>query len=127
MYQEAISECLKIPALPNIDAFAKSLFKTRCSLYEKVYTTSGAEHINRRWFESARQEIKDSINRDDDAYFIVALYAASGADEKALDLLEQGYAQHDRSLLDLKIDPRMDNLRSSLRFQDLLRRMNFPE
>ena len=126
MYTEAISECLKIPALPNIDAFAKAMFKTRCSLYEKVYTTSGAEHINRNWFESARQEIKDSIKRDDDWYFIATLYAASGATEKALDLLERGYAQHDSSLLELKIDPRLDNLRSSPRFQELVRRMNFP-
>jgi len=126
MYKEAIAECLKIPALPSIDPFAKALFKGRCSLYEKVYTTSGAEHINRKWFESARQEIEDAISRDD-AYSIATLYAASGADEKALDLLERGYAQHDNKLLDLKVDPRLDNLRSNPRFQALLRRMNFPE
>ena len=29
------------------------------------------------------------------AYFIATLYAASGENEKALDLLERGYAQHD--------------------------------
>jgi TolB-like protein/DNA-binding winged helix-turn-helix (wHTH) protein len=127
MYKEAISECLKIPALPNIDPFAKALFERRCSLYEKVYTTSGAERVNRRWFESARQEIKDAINRDDDPYSIATLYAASGADEKALDLLERSYAQHDSALLQLKVDPRMDSLRSNPRFQALLRRMNFPE
>jgi TolB-like protein/Tfp pilus assembly protein PilF len=127
MSKEAISECLKIPALPNIDPFAKALFKRRCSLYEKVYTTSGTERINRKWFKSARQEIKDAINRDDDAYSIAVLYAETGEDEKALDLLERAYAQHDRSLLELKVDPRMDNLRFSPRFQDLLRRMNFPE
>jgi TolB-like protein/tetratricopeptide (TPR) repeat protein len=127
MYKEAISECLKIPALPNIDPFAKALFKNRCSLYQKAYPTSGGEHINRRWFESARQEIKNAINRDDDAYSIATLYAASGEQGKALDLLERGYAQHDRKLLQLKVDPRLDNLRSSPRFQALLRRMNFPE
>jgi TolB-like protein/DNA-binding winged helix-turn-helix (wHTH) protein/cytochrome c-type biogenesis protein CcmH/NrfG len=127
MYKEAISECLKIPALPNIDPFAKALFERRCSLYEKVYTTSGAERVNRRWFESARQEIKDAINRDDDPYSIATLYAASGEQEKALDLLERGYVQHDSKLLELKVDPRLDSLRSSPRFQHLLRRMNFPE
>jgi TolB-like protein/DNA-binding winged helix-turn-helix (wHTH) protein len=125
MYKEAISECLKIPALPNIDPFAKALFKNRCSLYQKAYPTSGGEHINRRWFESARQEIKDAINRDD-GYFIATLYAASGADDKALDLLEQFYAQHDSALLQLKVDPRLDNLRSNPRFQDLLRPMLKP-
>jgi TolB-like protein/tetratricopeptide (TPR) repeat protein len=127
MYKEAISECLKIPALPNIDAFAKALFKNRCSLYQKAYSTSGGEHINRRWFESARQEINDAINQNDDEYFIATLYAASGADDKALDLLERAYAGHDSQLLGLKVDPRLDNLRSSPRFQALLRRMNFPE
>jgi hypothetical protein len=44
-----------------------------------------------------------------------------------MDLLEQAYAQHDTKLLELKVDPRLDNLRSIPRFQALLRRMNFPE
>jgi tetratricopeptide (TPR) repeat protein len=127
MSKEAIAECLKIPALPNIDPFAKALFTRRCSLYQKAYPTSGGEHINRRWFESARQEIKNAINRDDDAYSVATLYAASGEQGKALDLLERAYAQHDSKSLELKVDPRMDNLRSSPRFQALLRRMNFPE
>jgi TolB-like protein/tetratricopeptide (TPR) repeat protein len=127
MYKEAISECLKIPVLPHIDAFAKALFKQRCSLYKKVYTTTGAEHINRKWFESARQEINDAINRNDDAYFIATLYAETEENEKARDLLERAYARHDSELLQLKVDPRMDSLRSSPRFQTLLRRMNFPE
>lgn len=127
MYKEAISECLKIPALPNIDMFTKAHFKRRCSLYEKIYATSGGERFNRRWFQSARQEIKDGINRDDDAYSIATLYAETGENEKSLDLLERAYARHDSELLQLKVDPRLDNLRSNPRFQDLLRRMNFPE
>lgn len=126
MSKEAISECLKIPALPNIDPFAKALFTRRCSLYQKAYPTSGGEHINRSWFESARREIKDGINRDD-AYSIATLYAASGQDEKALDLLERAYNRHDSELLQLKVDPRLDLLRSSPRFNALLQRMNFPE
>jgi hypothetical protein len=125
MSKEAISECLKIPPLPNIDPFAKALFTRRCALYQKVYPTSGG--VNRRWFESARQEIKDGINRDDDAYSIATLYAASGQEEKAMDLLERAYTQHDAKLLELNVDPRLDNLRSNPRFLDLLRRMNFPE
>jgi TolB-like protein/tetratricopeptide (TPR) repeat protein len=126
-YKEAIAECLKIPALPKIDPFAKVLFSYRCSLYQKVYRTSGRERINRKWFESSRQEIKDYVKASDDLYFVTALYAASGEDDKALDLLEQLYARRDNDLVQLKVDPRMDNLRSNPRFQALLRRMNFPE
>jgi TolB-like protein/thioredoxin-like negative regulator of GroEL len=124
--KEAISECLTIPALPNIDASTKAFFKRRCSLYEKIYTTSSGERFNRNWVKSARQEIKESIDRDGDVYFIATLYAETGENEKALDLLERAYAKHDSELLQLKVDPRMDNLRSNPRFEALLRRMNFP-
>ena len=128
MYKEAIAECLKIPALPNIDPFAKALFNGRCSLYRRVYFNSRRAHIDPRWFESARQEIKDYIKASGgDFYFITALYAQSGEDEKALDLLEQLYARHDNDLVQLKVDPRMDNLRSNPHFQDLIRRMNLPD
>ena len=124
VYTEAISESCKIPHLPNIDAFTKAQFQRRCSLYEKVYRGG---YINPKWYESARQEIKNGIARDD-AYSIATLYAASGENEKALALLEQLYTQHDYySLQQLKVDPRLDNLRSSPRFQALLRLMNFPE
>ena len=126
MYKEAISECLQIPALPNIDASTKAFFKRRCSLYEKIYTTSSGERFNRNWVKSGRQEIKESIDRDGDVYFIATLYAETGENEKALDLLERAYAKHDSELLQLKVDPRMDNLRSNPRFEALLRRMNFP-
>jgi adenylate cyclase len=126
MYKEAISECLQIPALPNIDASTKAFFKRRCSLYEKIYTTSSGERFNRNWIKSARQEIKESIDRDGDVYFIATLYAETEENEKALDLLERAYAKHDSELLQLKVDPRMDNLRSNPRFEALLRRMNFP-
>src|SRR5215469_3109977 len=111
MYREAISECLKIPALPNVDASTKAHFKSRCSLYEKIYTTSGGKRFDRNWVQSARQEIKDATDRDDDAYFIATLYAETGESEKALDLLERAYARHNAELLQLKVDPRLDNLR----------------
>jgi TolB-like protein len=127
MYKEAIYQCLKILGLPNIDALTKAQFQRRCSLYEKIYTTSGREHFNRNWFRSARQEINNGINRDDDAYFIATLYAQTAQNEKALDLLERAYAKHNSELLQLKVDPRLDNLRSSPRFDALLHRMNFPE
>jgi TolB-like protein/tetratricopeptide (TPR) repeat protein len=123
MYKEAISESCKIPRLPNLDRFGQALFQRRCSLYENIY---GGGHINRKWYKSARQEIKDGIGRDDDAYSIATLYAETGENDKAMDLLEKAYTQHDGSLQQLKVDPRLDSLRSSPRFQALLRRMNFP-
>ena len=105
----------------------QSPFQRRCSLYEKIYAPSGGNASTEIGSSLLGQEINDGINRDDDAYFIATLYAETGENEKALDLLERAYARHDSELLQLKVDPRLDNLRSSPRFQDLLRRMNFPE
>ena len=53
--------------------------------------------------------------------------AGLGHKEKALALLEQALVEHDDdSLLDLEHDPVYDSLRSDPRFQNILRRINFP-
>jgi adenylate cyclase len=54
-------------------------------------------------------------------------YAACGRNEEALRWLEAAYRTHDSSLGYIKLDYTLDKLRSDPRFQDLLRRMNFPQ
>ena len=54
------------------------------------------------------------------------IYLGLGETEQALQLLEQAYADHDIFLVWLKVYWMYDPLRSDPRFQDLLRRMNFP-
>ena len=49
-----------------------------------------------------------------------------GNKEQALAALEKAYEQHEWGMIILKADPRYDPLRSDPRFQDFLRRMNFP-
>jgi hypothetical protein len=41
--------------------------------------------------------------------------------------LERAYQERDPLLLNVRTDPRCDRLRSDPRFQDLLRRVGFPE
>jgi serine/threonine-protein kinase len=57
---------------------------------------------------------------------LAILYIALGNKEDALTTLERAYAEHDLQLMYLKVDSSFDPLRSDPRFQDLLRRMNFP-
>ena len=40
--------------------------------------------------------------------------------------MDAAYKRHDGQLNWLKVDPRLDPLRSDARFEDLLRRMNLP-
>ena len=58
---------------------------------------------------------------------LAAAYAACGRNEEAFRWLETAYREHDFSLGELKVDFRLDKLRPDPRFQDLVRRMNFPE
>ena len=47
--------------------------------------------------------------------------------DEAFDCLENAYEERSAALAWVKADPRLDNLRSDPRFQDLLSRMSFPE
>lgn len=60
-------------------------------------------------------------------YFVGRIYAALGKKDEALHWLETAYLQRAEWMVVLKVDPRLDDdLRAHPRFQDLLRRMNFP-
>ena len=57
---------------------------------------------------------------------IAVVYAGLGENDQALAALDAAYKSHGSQLSWLKVDPRLDTLRSDPRFQDLLRRMNLP-
>jgi DNA transposition AAA+ family ATPase len=52
---------------------------------------------------------------------------ALGQKDRALAELEHAYDEHSERLTWLGVDWRFDDLHSDPRFQDLLRRMNFPQ
>jgi len=54
-------------------------------------------------------------------------YAQLGDKDQAFAWLEKAYKEHVGPMVTLKVDPAWDPLRSDPRFQDLLRRMNFPD
>ena len=58
---------------------------------------------------------------------ISAVYSALGNKEKSLAELEKALADGYRDFAHLDSSPYFDSLRADPRFQDLLRRMNFPE
>ena len=58
---------------------------------------------------------------------IAAVYVALGQKETAFEWLEQAYQIRSASLINLKVDPRFDALRSDPRFSDLARRIGLPQ
>ena len=72
------------------------------------------------------QSILDRLKRTKDYVSpeeLAGLYVAMGDKERALALLERGYAEHDLQLQFLKVDWRLDSLRSEPRFQNIIRRV----
>jgi len=57
---------------------------------------------------------------------IAFVYLGLGEKDRALELLEQAYRERSWELVFVRAEPWVDNLRADPRFQDLLRRMNFP-
>jgi tetratricopeptide (TPR) repeat protein len=60
------------------------------------------------------------------AYWIAQIYAALGEKEQAFEWLRKAYEERSVWMVYLKVDPGLDPLRSDPRFQELVRRMNFP-
>jgi len=58
---------------------------------------------------------------------IGTLYTRAGKNDEALEWLEKAYEAHDPNMTYIRVDPIFDGLRDDPRFQDLLRRMNFPQ
>jgi tetratricopeptide (TPR) repeat protein len=58
-------------------------------------------------------------------YMDATRLASIGETAKALDALEQAYAERESFLIVVKVDPRLDPLRDDPRFQNLLRRVGF--
>lgn len=59
-------------------------------------------------------------------YFFAGIHVGLGENERAIECLEKSYEEHSHWLIYLHMDPGLDALRSSPRFQDLLRRVGLP-
>ena len=59
-------------------------------------------------------------------FWLASGYALARKSDKAMQLLEQAYQERDPAMPQLKTNPALDSLHSDPRFQNLMRRVNFP-
>jgi eukaryotic-like serine/threonine-protein kinase len=77
--------------------------------------------------EAILRELKRSARRQYvDPYEFARIEVALGKHDAALDDLERAFQMRSNLMMNLKVDPALDPLRGTARFQDLLRRMRFP-
>ena len=89
----------------------------------QVYATAGYRCEAVKILEQLQELSKEQYVTP---YGVGRIYAAMGQTEEAFRWLETAYEQRGNWMVFLKVDPVFDDLRSDPRFQDLMRRMNFP-
>jgi tetratricopeptide (TPR) repeat protein len=60
-------------------------------------------------------------------YYVAIVYAGLGKKDLAIDWLEKAFADRSNGLVFLKVEPELDDLRSSPRFASLQQKLNLPE
>ncbi|MGB7436858.1 MAG: tetratricopeptide repeat protein [Candidatus Acidiferrum sp.] len=116
--EEAIPEYQKAVELSQGDQDPTA---SLASVYVVTGRRAEAQKILSRWL---RQSETSYIS----PYMIATVYASLGDKDKAFQYLEKAYHEHSSDLpYFLRADLRIDSLHSDSRFQDLVRRMNFPQ
>jgi len=118
MYREAIAE------LEKAVNFSNRTDEVSMASLGKVLGDSGRKQEARKVLEELEERSK---HRYMSPYLIALVQIGLGERDQAIASLEQGYLNRDQWMMYLKVDPQMDDLRSDLRFQHLLRRVGFPQ
>nr|MBA3694556.1 hypothetical protein [Acidobacteriota bacterium] len=111
-YAEAVEEFAKFQELTGEPQTAASI--------RENYARNGWQGFLRMITEEGLQFITPWHN-------LATFHAELGEKDKAFAELNKSYERRESFMVRLKVDPRLDPLRDDPRFQDLLRRVGFPQ
>jgi len=114
--REAITELQKALSLESENPFVLSLLG---HTYARMGEKKKAEDILQQLQELSQRKYVSPMH-------LARIYASLGNREQAFELLEQGYQGRDYNLPFLHVDPSFEDLRSDLRYSDLVRRIGLP-
>ena len=106
---------------------AKELLKENIGIEAdigRVYALSGKRDDAHKVIDDLGQISKQ---RYVSSYNVALIYIGLGEKDRAFDSLEKAYKERSDLLVYLKVDPRLDTLRSDPRFADLMRRIGLPQ
>ena len=121
MNDQAIAELEKGAQLSRIQKIRVSAAVSRLGYgYGITGRRKEAETILSELMQRSKSKHVSAVN-------FANVYIGLRDQDRAMSWLEQGYKERYFEMMLLKVDPRFDSLRSDPRFEDLLRRMNFPK
>lgn len=104
----------------KIEAAQSGRGQDQAEALDRAYRSKGATGY---WTEVLRQVERGKDPGAGSDLDVAAMYAKLGEKDHAFELLERAYTQHNMWLMNLKVDPRFDSLRSDRRYTSLLRRV----
>ena len=115
--EEAAQESLKADDLFGTDP-------KKIAQLKEAMAKSGAQGYWRRTLENYRESGK---SRYVPSVLVAEACVRVGDKDSAFEWLERGFEERDDLMIDLKVEPVFDGLRSDPRFQDLIRRVGIPQ
>ena len=115
--EEAAQESLKADDLFGTDP-------KKIAQLKEAMAKSGAQGYWRRTLENYRESAK---SRYVPSVLVAEACVRVGDKDSAFEWLERGFEERDDLMIDLKVEPVFDGLRSDPRFQDLIRRVGIPQ
>jgi hypothetical protein len=115
MKDEAVASYLRSRTLAGDTA-------ERVAAVKAAYVASGWKGYLQRRIDEMKEHAR--LNRYVSSFSVALLYALMGEKDEALAWLEKTYEEHNYRLLFIKVDARLDALRSEPRFLDLVRRID---
>jgi TolB-like protein/DNA-binding winged helix-turn-helix (wHTH) protein/Tfp pilus assembly protein PilF len=115
--EEAAQESLKADDLFGTDP-------KKIAQLKEAMAKSGAQGYWRRTLENYRESAK---SRYVPSVLVAEACVRVGDKDCAFEWLERGFEERDDLMIDLKVEPVFDGLRSDPRFQDLIRRVGIPQ
>jgi len=96
----------------------------RIAQLKEAIAKSGAQGYWRRTLENYRESAKSSYVP---SVMVAEVCVRVGDKECAFQWLEKGFDERDDLMINLRVDPVFDGLRSDPRYQDLVRRVGIPQ
>jgi tetratricopeptide (TPR) repeat protein len=85
--------------------------------YAEMGKRDEAQQVLDYWIKRSKQEYISS-------YRFATFYFALGENDQGFKWLDKAYEEHDGWMCNLKVEPRLDSVRSDPRFKVLLKKMN---
>jgi tetratricopeptide (TPR) repeat protein len=119
-YHEAISLIPGSPDLSMGDSVIPFATATLAHIYDKAGMKNAALQQLAKLTEMSKRRFVQS-------YFFAVAYAGLGDYDEAFKSLDKGYDERPSDMTSVKVDPRLDPLRSDARYHRLLLRMGLPD